>query len=114
MTLELLELATEPTPGPFFRFDDEAAWVEAAKAGGFYVTVTDENGTETEQLQAYTHAHAIDVIGNITVGGEWDEDGTETVAPTTLDGFHVNYLGDLPTGWEAFAVTPENPYRVFA
>ena len=108
------ELATEPTPGPFFRFADETAWLDAARTAGFLITVADEDGNESEQLQAYTHSHAIDVVGTITEGGEWDEDGTETVAPTTLYGFHINYLGDLPDGWEAFEVTPNNPYRVFA
>jgi hypothetical protein len=114
MTSGILEPATELAPGPFFRFTDETAWLDAARTAGFMTTVTDEDGNETEQLQAYTHYHAIDVIGTITVGGEWDEDGTETVAPTTLDGFHINYIGDLPDGWETFSVIPNNPYRVFA
>ena len=35
--------------GPFFRFADEAAWVAAAKAAGFYVT---DSETESEVLQA--------------------------------------------------------------
>ena len=48
------------------------------------------------------------------MGGEWDEDGNEVVPPTTLDGWHVNYRGELPEGWEAFEVTPSQPYRVFA
>ena len=112
MTLKLLEPAV--VPGPFFRFTDEAAWLTAAREAGFITTVIDDDGNETEELQAYTQEHAIDVVGTITVGGEWDEDGTKTVAPTTLEGFHINYLGDLPDGWEAFTVTPNNPYRVFA
>ena len=36
----------------FFRFADEAAWITAAKAAGFYVTVADEEGVESEVLQA--------------------------------------------------------------
>ena len=111
MTEELLE--TTPVPGPFFRFADETAWLDAARTAGFLTTVTDEDGNESEQLQAYTHSHAIDVVGTITGGGEWDEDGTETVAPTTIDGFHVNYLGPLPTGWEAYEVTPDSPQRIW-
>lgn len=111
MTKELLE--TPPSPGPFFRFDDETAWLTAARTAGFMTTVTDEEGNETEQLQAYTHSYAIDVVGTIREGGEWDEDGAETVAPTTLGGFHVNYVGELPDNWGALEVTPENPYRVF-
>ena len=109
-----MEEELTPTPGPFFRFADEAAWLTAARAAGFMITVTDEEGNETEQLQAYTANHAIDVIGTITEGGEWDNEGNEIVAPTVLSGWHVNYLGDLPTGWESYEVTPSTPYRVFA
>ena len=103
-----------PTPGPFFKFTDEAAWLTAARAAGFMITVTDEEGNETEQLQAYTSNRAIDVVGTITEGGEWDDEGNELVAPTVLSGWHVNYLGDLPTGWESYEVTPLTPHRVFA
>jgi len=112
MTEELIE--SPPVPGPFFRFTDEAAWLTAARDAGFMVTVTDDEGNETEQLQAYTANRAIDVVGTITEGGEWDEDGNEVVAPTVLPGWHVNYVGDLPTGWEQFEVTPTTPSRVFA
>ena len=99
-----------PTPGPFFKFTDEAAWLTAARAAGFMGT--DEEGNEI--LIKYTHNRAIDVIGTIIEGGEWDEDGNEIVAPTVLSGWHVNYLGELPTGWESYEVTPSTPYRVFA
>lgn len=113
------ELNFTPAPGPFFRFADEAAWLEAARAAGFTkdVPVYDEEGTQTgteEKVIQYTVSYAIDVIGTITQGGEWDEEGNEVVAPTTLEGFHVNYIGELPEGWEAFEVKPELPYRVFA
>ena len=107
------ELEFTPTPGPFFRFADEAAWLTAARAAGFMITVTDDEGNETEQLQAYTASHAIDVVGIITEGGEWDEDGNEIVAPTTLPGYHINYLGALPDGWESYEVTPSTPNRRF-
>ena len=99
-----------PIPGPFFKFVDEAAWLTAARAAGFMGT--DEEGNEI--LIKYTHNRAIDVIGTITEGGEWDDEGNEIVAPTVLSGWHVNYLGDLPTGWESYEVTPSTPYRVFA
>ena len=112
MTEQLIE--SPPVPGPFFRFTDEAAWVTAAKAAGFYVTVTDDEGVDSEVLQAYTRNHAIDVIGTIAEGGEWDEDGNEIVPPTILPGWHVNYQGALPDGWDAFAVKPGLPCRVFA
>lgn len=99
-----------PIPGPFFKFVDEAAWLTAARAAGFMGA--DEEGNEI--LVQYTHDRAIDVIGTITEGGEWDDEGNEIVAPTVLSGWHVNYLGDLPTGWESYEVTPSTPYRVFA
>jgi hypothetical protein len=59
-------------------------------------------------------AHAIDVVGIIVEGGEWNYEGEEIVPPTILDGFHINYLGELPNRWGALEVKPENPYRVFA
>jgi len=112
------ELKSTPVPGPFFKWTNEAAWVTAAKAAGFYSTVTetDEKGKETtkEVLNAYTHDHAIDVVGDIYEGGEWDEEGKEIKAPTKLDGYHVNYLGTLPKDWDKQEVTPKAPHRVFA
>lgn len=102
-------------PGPFFRFTDEAAWLTAARAAGFMTTVTDEEGEESEVLQAYTADHAIDVIGVLyNDDGVYDEEGEETTPPSAMTGWHVNYLGDLPEGWESFEVTPETPKRVFA
>jgi methylmalonyl-CoA mutase cobalamin-binding subunit len=51
-----------------------------------------------DTLAAYTHDRAIDVVGTIA----------------DMVGFHVNYSGVLPSEWEEFLVTPEQPYRVFA
>ena len=47
MEEELLEIP--PSPGPFFRFTDETAWLTAAKAAGFVADfpVYDEEGNET-------------------------------------------------------------------
>jgi hypothetical protein len=90
----------------FLRFPDEQSWIKAATEAGFLIDDT---------LTAYTHGHAIDVVGTITRGGEYDpETGDVIVAPTTLPGFHVNFAGVLPDGWEEFLVTPADPYRVFA
>lgn len=106
------ELLTPPTP-TFFRFPDEATWLTAARDAGFMVTVTDEDGNDIEQLAAYTKDHAIDVIGPIQRGGEWDEDGNEITPPEVLPGWHVNFQGELPDGWEQYAVTPQQPVRVW-
>jgi hypothetical protein len=73
----------------FLRFPDESAWTAAASEAGFLIDDT---------LTAYTHGHAIDVVGGI---------------PDTT-GFHVNFAGALPEGWDKFLVTPNDPYRVFA
>ena len=109
MTEEIIETAA---PGPYFRFTDEAAWVTAAKAAGFYVTNAE---TETEDLLAYTADRAIDVIGTLyNDDAVYDEEGEEVTAPTPMDGWHVNYLGNLPEGWEPYEVYPEPPKRIFA
>jgi hypothetical protein len=89
----------------FLRFPNESTWTTAATEAGFLIDDT---------LTAYTHGHAIDVVGTITRGGEYDEDGKVLVKPTTLPGFHVNYAGTLPAGWDDYLVEPANPYRVFA
>jgi hypothetical protein len=73
----------------FLRFPDESAWLAAAAEAGFMVD---------DALAAYTHDRAIDVVGEIA----------------GMAGFHVNFIGELPEGWDAFLVTPEQPYRVFA
>jgi hypothetical protein len=89
----------------FLRFTDADAWTAAATEAGFLIDDT---------LTAYTHDRAIDVVGTITRGGEYDEDGKVLVKPTTLLGFHVNFAGVLPDGWGEFVVEPAAPYRVFA
>jgi hypothetical protein len=90
----------------FLRFPDADAWTAAAAEAGFI-----SDGA----LVAYTHDHAIDVVGTISRGGEYDpETGEVIVAPTVLAGFHVNYSGVLPETWAEFLVAPEQPYRVFA
>lgn len=105
MTTPLDDLTTPPQ-GSFFRFPDEATGMAALKAAG----LLNDDG---EPITA-SHAHALDVIGTITRGGEWAEDGTVITAPTVLDGWHVNYVGSLPEGWEKFVVEPGQPVRVFA
>ena len=90
----------------FLRFTDESAWLTAAADAGFITGDT---------LAAYTHDRAIDVVGTITRGGEYDpEAGDVITAPEVLDGWHVNFAGVLPETWAEFVVEPAAPYRVFA
>ena len=103
------ELLTPPTP-TFFRFPDEATGMAALDAAG--LIATDEDGAQ--QFITASHTHALDVLGPISRGGEWDEEGNVITPPELLPGWHVNYVGELPEGWEAFEVTPNSPYRVFA
>lgn len=71
--------------------------------------------TEDDTLIISSHTFAIDEIGVITKGGAWDpETGEQLEPPTLLDGWHVNTVGLEPDAWEAYAVTPLNPVRVFA
>jgi hypothetical protein len=89
----------------FLRFPNADAWTAAATEAGY---ITDDT------LAAYTHDRAIDVVGTITRGGEYDpETGDVIVAPEVLDGWHVNYAGALPEGWEEYVVEPANPVRVW-
>ena len=90
----------------FLRFPDESTWLTAATEAGFIVDDT---------LAAYTHDRAVDVVGTITRGGEYDpETGEVIVAPEVLDGWHVNFAGELPEGWSEYLVTPQHPARVWA
>ena len=112
------EFESVPSYGPYFKWSSEKTWITAAKKAGFYKTVTEEDdeGKETtsEVLDAYTHEHSIDVVGVIYKGGKWDDEGKEIEAPVKQAGFHVNYLGPLPTGWDKKSVSPKTPARVFA
>jgi hypothetical protein len=98
------------TTGPFFRFPDEATGMAALTEAGF--TSTDDDGNTT--ILTASHTHALDVVGLISIGGEYDPETGEVLAPpTVLDGWHVNYIGELPEGWDAYVVSPEQPVRVW-
>jgi hypothetical protein len=104
------ELLTPLPIGPFFRFPNETVGMDALRSAGFIAT--DEEGNES--IITASHNHALDVIGEIQRGGEWDEEGNVITPPTVLDGWHVNLQGELPEGWEQYVVHPQNPVRVWA
>jgi hypothetical protein len=93
------------------RFPDESTGMAALDAAGFIAT--NENG-DTVVLTA-SHTHALDVIGPIYRGGTYDPGTGEVLTPPVLlNGWHVNYVGDIPDGWDAYLVEPKHPSRVFA
>ena len=104
-TLTTTEEAVVLVP-TMFRFPDEATGITALEAAG----LLSEDG---EPITA-SHNHSLDIIGPITRGGEWDDEGNVITPPEVLDGWHLNYQGELPDGWEEFVVSPENPVRVWA
>ena len=92
----------------FLRFPDEATGLAALEAAGLL-------NSETAFPITASLTHALDVIGPISRGGLWNSETGEVItSPTLLDGWHVNYIGELPDGWEEFLVTPESPARVWA
>lgn len=54
-----------------------------------------------------------DIIGTLYEPGTYDAEGNEITAPVALPGWHVNSPEPVE-GWEAYAVTPNAPRRVFA
>lgn len=56
---------------------------------------------------------AISIIGPISIGGAWDEQGNVITPPEQLSGFHVNALGAVPEAWAPYVVTPSTPVRIF-
>lgn len=103
------QILTPPTP-TMFRFLDEATGMAALDTAG--LLQEDEDGNKRPILAS--HHHALSVIGTIQQGGEWDEEGNVITPPEVLPGWHVNYQGALPDGWDAYAVYPQQPVRVWA
>ena len=92
----------------FLRFPDSATGLAALAAADL---LDPENAFPiTASL-----THALDVIGLIFRGGSWNpETGEVLKPPTVLEGWHVNYQGELPDEWKQYLVTPKNPARVWA
>ena len=91
----------------YLRFPDEKTGMAALDAAG----LLDADGNP---LTA-SHTHALDVVGPIYRGGTYDPETGEVITPPTLlQGWHINYIGELPDEWEQYLVTPEQPVRVWA
>ena len=90
----------------FIRFPDVETGMNALDDAGLL--------DDDQQFITASHNHSLDVIGTIFSGGEWALDDSVITPPTVLDGWHVNFQGELPEGWEQYVVEPENPVRVWA
>ena len=97
----------------YLRFPDETTFRSAAFIAGLY---NEPEGDNPGGYIQYTHDHAMDIVGVIyNNDAAIDPDTGETVTPATpMAGWHVNYIGVLPTGWDEYLVNPTAPYRVFA
>jgi hypothetical protein len=94
----------------YIRFPDESTGMAALDAAG--LLYTDDDGV-THPLTA-SHMHALDAIGPIYTGGTYDPDtGKVITPPVLLSGWHCNYIGELPEGWDQYLVTPKQPNRIF-
>ena len=100
----------------YLRFPDQAAWETAAGAAGFRVNNPAASPADHWTWFYYTHDWAIDDVGVIyNDDAVIDSETGEVTSPATpMAGWHVNFVGVLPEGWDAFLVAPVAPYRVFA
>ena len=64
------------------------------------------------------HEYTFDIVGLIyraTEETETDEEGNEYPVMEAIEGWHVNYLGDLPEALVSYELEePSTPARVFA
>ena len=90
-----------------YKFPTRAQFRTLAEAEGLI--------TEDGELITASHTFAIDEIGIITKGGEYNlETGEVITPPTVINRWHVNYAGEPPEEWEQYLVTPQHPVRVWA
>ena len=106
----------------YLRFTDQATWESAATTAGFRVNSPTPSVADPEVLEDhwtwlyYTHDWAIDDVGTIyNDDAVIDPETGEVITPATpMAGYHINFVGVLPEGWDEFLVSPVAPYRIFA
>jgi hypothetical protein len=90
-----------------YKFQSRTQFRTLAEAEGL---ITDDG-----ELITASHTFAIDEIGTITKGGQYDPETGEVITPPTVrSGWHVNYVGEPPEAWAQYLVTPQHPSRVWA
>ena len=115
----------------YLRFSDQPSWEDAAAMAGFRIntpkivkeaSLDEEAGEEIPAVYEdcwswiyYNHDWAIDDIGILfNDDAIVDEDGMVITPATPMEGWHVNYIGALPDGWNQYLLAPQNPRRIFA
>jgi hypothetical protein len=88
-----------------FRFPDQATFRSLAGTEGLL--------TEDDELITASHTFAIDEVGTLSQGGEWDANGDVITPPTILPGWHVNYAGEPPEAWDQYLIVVNSASRVF-
>lgn len=83
----------------FLRFPNEQTYLDAI------APYLDDDGNIT--------IRDLSVIGIISVGGEYDDEGNVIEPPVQLEGYHVNAL-EIPAELEPYVIPePNNPYRIY-
>jgi hypothetical protein len=94
----------------YLKFPDEKTAISVLNK----FRIIDENNVE--QWALASHEHALDIIGTIfKATGEkiLTEDSMLVDVTAPQDGFHVNFIGELPKEAEKYIVYPSTPSRVF-
>ena len=104
----------------YLKFPDRETAIAALNDNGFIAT--DDNGKKF--IVTDSHNHSLDIIGDIYCCAEYDcngnliekydEDGNLITESEKIDGWHMNFRGKLPEGWEQYIVNPKHPSRVFS
>jgi hypothetical protein len=94
-----------------YRFPDRDTFLSLALASGHATQVPDS----PIELNAYTHAYAIDEIGPVVVTpGVYDNDGNEVTPPVMDNRHHLNFKGEAPESWDEHLVVVNSPCRIWA
>ena len=104
-SVDLEDLAAPVASTNHFKFPDEGVFLELATAEG----LVNEEGV----LIVSSAWYAIDVVGVITTGGSYDEQGEVIEPPEVIPGHHVNTRGVFPESWEPYVVIVNSPSRIF-
>ena len=120
----VVDAGQQPLVGNFYlRFPDEATFRRDIRSTDFWqanVELEDagpDAGMVPVEVDSGTvimanMGHAFDILGTLVVprrdadGGIVRDGGSET-----LDGYHVNFSGILPSQWKSYIVTPDYPAR---